>query len=187
MLFLVLIISKAMIAQPTWSSGSVVLKDRQVLTGEIQFHSDVLLMKAEDQVIVYPAHRVSSFRFYDAMANINRYYLSLRHPGFAFPVLHFYEVVTWGAVCVVRRSNYPLLNNNGDEKEYTYFSWQENEMTSLRKFRSDIYPTLLQQYPLLLKEFVATQNLNPNRMGDAIRIIKYYNQQFHARISIVAL
>jgi hypothetical protein len=181
------VITTQTMAQTLWSSGVVVLEDKQVVKGEVQFQSDVLLFKAEAQTVVYPAHRISSFRFYDEKENINRHYLSLRDPRFVFPVTHFYEVVTWGDVSVVRRSNYPLLKNDKAHSEYDYFVLRENELTSLKKFRSHVYDELLERYPLTMKEYVSTQHLNPNQMADAIRIVKFYNQQVHARASIAAL
>jgi len=175
------------LAQTPWNVGVVVLKDNRVIVGDVHYKSDVLLTRIGGEITVYPAHLVSSFRFYDAKENINRHYLSLRNPSFIFPVLDFYEVVTWGEVSVVRRDNYPLLSNSRNEDEYTYFSWYENELISLKKFRSHIYPHLAEQYPLQIKQLLTSQNLNPNHLPDAIRIVKFYNQQVHARISIAAL
>lgn len=187
LLYLLLIISTASLAQTSWNAGVVVLKDDRVIVGDVHYQSDVLVARIGGEITVYPAHQISSFRFYDAKENINRHYLSLRNPGFVFPVIHLYEVVTWGEVSVVRRADYPLLNNRKNEDEYTYYSWYQNKLISLKKFRSHIYPQLAERYPLAIKELLATQHLNPNQLSDAIRIVKFYNQQVHARISIAAL
>ncbi len=187
--FLCFVVTNTVIsrAQVHWSQGVIVLKDEQVIVGEVQLHSDVLLLKNHEATIVYPAHQVSSFRYYDAQANINRHYLSLSDPRFVFPVLRYFEVVTCGEIAVVRRDNYPLLNGGKDETDYVYFSLKEQELVSLKKFKTRMYEELLDRYPLLLKEYIVSQRLNPNRMGDAIRIIRFYNQQVLAGASIAAL
>ncbi|PZR30910.1 MAG: hypothetical protein DI538_21870 [Azospira oryzae] len=174
-------------AQVHWSHGVIVLKDATVVVGEMQFQSDVVVFRESTTTRIYPAHQVASFRYYDASSNINRHYLSLADPRFVFPVLRFFEVVTWGEIAVVRRDLHPLLTGTKDDTEYAYFSLKENELVPLKKFKARTYEAMLQRYPMLLRTYVATERLSMNRLCDVIRIIKFYNQQVYVPASMAAL
>jgi hypothetical protein len=173
-------------AQNQWHTGVVVLPDQQVRTGQMTLHADVLIFRSNEQVTVYSPHQIASFRFFDQKENINRQYLSVSDRNSIYPIHRFYEIVTKGNISVVRRNNYPLLTSV-DDKDYSYFSLRHNELIPLKRFRSRVFPELLHHLPFQLNDYITQQNLNPNRMADAIQIVQFYNRQIQTEISIVGL
>ena len=60
-----------------WNAGVLVTVDGEVQQGELAFQvSEIVLLKVADEVTVFPAHKVHSFRYYDLEENINRKFVS---------------------------------------------------------------------------------------------------------------
>lgn len=179
-LFVVLMVAQLANAQTKWSDGVVVLKDSHILTGKFSISHDVLLNQDKDQVAVFPSHKVSSIRFYDASLNINRHFVSLSSQSNFFRTSYFYEVVVWGNTSVVRRKH-QLVNyqsKNDEAENFDYFILLNKELVPMKKFRSKVYPKLLAGSSYL-SDRVAAQNLNPNLAGDAIRIVQLSNKDIY--------
>lgn len=161
-----------------WHDGSVVLASREVLTGKITMEPgfDLLLLRTGDSCLVLPAHKVLSLYFYDAEENINRKFASLKENDSPLAPQHFYEVVLYGKVNVIRRLRQTKSRSTGlDALDYVYFVQRENELTKLERFKKDIYPALLSASDERLTEFVSSNKLDPADAAQAIRIIEYYN------------
>ena len=160
-----------------WHDGSVVLASREVLTGKITIEPDfdMVLLRTSDSCLVLPAHKVLSFYFYDADENINRKFVSLKENEDPRAPQHFYEVVLYGRVNVIRRLRFTGLRNAAsDAEDYIYFAQWENALISLSQFKKDLYPSLLSSGETL-SEFVSANKFNPADVAHAIRIIEYYN------------
>ncbi|AYB29701.1 hypothetical protein D4L85_03495 [Chryseolinea soli] len=161
-----------------WHDGSVVLASRNVLTGKIAMEPgfDLVLLRTADSCLVLPAHKILSLYFYDADENINRKFVSLKENENPRAPQHFYEVVLYGKVNVVRRLPFIKSRSKGaDAHDYVYFVQQENALTKLDRFNKDIYPSLLSSSGSLLADFVSANRLDPTDAAQAIRIIEYYN------------
>ncbi|SHH37944.1 hypothetical protein SAMN04488109_3936 [Chryseolinea serpens] len=177
--FLLLVLTTQITARELeWHDGSVVLASRKVLTGKITIESafDLVLLRAGDSCLVLPAHKVLSLYFYDADENINRKFVSLKENEDTRAPQHFYEVVLYGKVNVVRRLPLTRPRRRGaDAQDYVYFVQWENALTKLDHFKKDIYPTLLSSSGKMLGEFVSANRLDPADAAQAIRIIEYYD------------
>jgi hypothetical protein len=100
-LFLTLFIAAGDTRAQQWYDGAVVLSDQRVVIGAISRQSrDLILVKNAKGVAVYPAHRVTSFRYFDGPQNINRKFISgsTSQTG----PLRFFEVVVEGRINVLR-------------------------------------------------------------------------------------
>jgi hypothetical protein len=177
--FLLLVLTTQLAARDlVWHDGSVVLASRKVLTGKITIESgfDLVLLRTADSCLVLPAHKVLSLYFYDAGENINRKFVSLKENEDARAPQHFYEVVLYGKVNVVRRLPFTRSRSKGaDAQDYVYFVQWENALTKLDRFKKEIYPSLLSSSGKMLMEFVSANKLDPTDAAQAIRIIEYYN------------
>jgi hypothetical protein len=186
--FLILLVSGVVYSEtPTWYEGSLVLKTSQVLKGQIsvQTANDMILFKSDDKLMVYTADKISSFFFYDHANNINRKYISLQEKINAFTTTHLYEVVLYGEIKVLRKLIFPFSDPTDDRNSYQYFVLFNRELSALNKFRTSIYPAIVNGSELTSK-FVEEGKLNPNLRADAIRIIAYYNKECRSK-SHVAL
>lgn len=176
--FLLLVLTTPLAARDlVWHDGSVVLASRKVLTGKITMEPgfDLVLLRTADSCLVLPAHKVLSLYFYDADENINRKFVSLKENEDTRAPQHFYEVVLYGKVNVVRRLPFTSVGRAGsDAQDYLYFVQWENELVKLSQFKKYIYPSLLSAGETL-SEFVSANKLDPADAAQAIRIIEYYN------------
>lgn len=159
-----------------WYEGSVVLKSREVLTGEISIEPDydLILHRSNGKVEVYPAHKINSLYFYDAEANINRKFISLKETGL-FNHHQLFEIVLRGEVSIYRKQKLFTGTNPSDAEGYLYYIYHNEQLTDLIKFRTQIYPQLLESSGNTLSVFIKDHRLNPNSSANAIEIIKFYN------------
>ncbi len=188
LLFAAILITHLVNAQHNWTDGVVVLTDNRVITGAISVAQDVLLMKeGNERVNVFPAYKISSFRFHDSTANINRHYLSLSHKERIFQTRYFYEIVVWGNTSVIRKEHQTVYKQtaNADAEHFDYFVLLDQEIIPLKKFKVKAYPRLQSIHPSLA-ETVMQQKLNPNCLADAIRIVQLSNKKPY-EISIAGL
>jgi len=159
-----------------WHQGSVVLKTNEVLVGEISFEPqyDLILHRSNGRVDVYPAHKIQSFYLYDEYANINRKFISLKQSGL-FNRYQVYEIVLRGEVYVYRKQKSWTGNYPSDADGFDYFIFYRDQLMNLHKFRSKVYPYLLESAGSQLSFFVDKNKLNPNWSTNAITIIHFYN------------
>jgi hypothetical protein len=159
-----------------WHEGSVVLKTKEVLVGEVSIEPayDLILHRVEGRVEVYPAHKIQSLHFYDEEANINRKFISLKQEG-VFNHHQLYEVVLWGAVNVYRKQKAWTGNSPSDADGFNYYVSYRDHLNDIHKFRDRVYPYLLESAGSLLSVFMDENNLNPNLSASAITIAQFYN------------
>ena len=184
---LVLLSLAAQASTPRWLKGSLVLHTREVLTGEVSIEArhDVVLFRQHGHVEVYPAHKVSAVYYYDTAENINRKFVSLTSTSGYRPVFRLYEVVLSGEVNLLRHERLASTRSSNHEiNGFQYLIRFQDDVTTLRKFRSRIYPKLLRAQPASITQFVKGNHLNPSEPAAAIRIIQYYNTLTTDRYSV---
>jgi hypothetical protein len=159
-----------------WYEGSIVLKTKEVLVGEISIEPayDLILHRIDGKVDVYPAHKIQSFHFYDKDANINRKFISLKQEGL-FNSHQLYEVVLWGDVDIYRKQKAWTGNSPSDADGFSYYVSYRDQLNDIHKFRDRVYPYLLESAGSLLSVFMDENNLNPNFLANAITIAHFYN------------
>lgn len=169
-----------------WSKGSVVEKDGQVKIGDISFQSiDLILFKADNQIMVYTPYHIKAFFYYDESINVNRKFNSLKLEGNQSPL--FYEYVVWGKAQMMRLvKNRNLIKGKlRDTYDYEYLISWNNGYTRLKDFRHEVYPALLAESPVL-EELVHDQKLNPSSIVDVVNILKLYNRVINLPEDIIA-
>jgi hypothetical protein len=139
---------------------------------------DVVLVQHDATRTVYPSHKISSLYYYDASADINRRFVSLKEQSTLYNHYRLFEIVVQGEVSVLRkqktRSDHP-----SDELDYIYYVSYKDELVLLSKFGKKIYPELKSSMSKL-NEFVESNNLRDYDDANSIRIIDYYNRQLRA-------
>lgn len=167
-------------AERSWYHGSLVLNDQSVLAGEISVESryDVVLFRHENVVDVYPAHKIQLIRFYDARLEVNRKFISLRGSSTFFQAYQLYEVVVSGEVSLLRReaTDVAVTKEEHEALGYRYLVRYKGELSSLKQFRSKVYPKIRHIPGVELPSYLKANHLNPNNESNAVRIIQYYNQ-----------
>jgi hypothetical protein len=173
LIILTLVIATALHARDLkWHHGSIVLSDREVVTGEIaRLSFDLLLHRnATGEVTTYPAHKVSSFRYYDQANDINRIFVSVaQHKTYKY-----YERVVTGKISVFRIQE--VFDQNIDETNpdsFNFFIEKERIVCSMKKFRQKFFAELKRE---LDHQLVSYNGLDPNTRLGALSIILLYNQ-----------
>lgn len=156
-----------------WFEGVAVLEDRQVVAGTIARQSaDLILIRKSDGVAVFPAHRLSSFRFYDPVQNINRMFVSGVEGEYRSA--RFFEVVVAGEITVMRDQS--VFSEDIDEcraKDFRYFlRGPAGTILPIRTFRRDFLRTIAGA----LSEDELSR-FSSNEPADVIRMIRLYNQR----------
>ncbi|MCA4896980.1 MAG: hypothetical protein ING84_18425 [Cytophagales bacterium] len=175
---LLLAVSSVISAQPKMFDGVVVNHRQEVILAKVAVETafDALIFKSNSDTAVcsiLPAHRVNSFRYFDSVGNINRQFISLRHHG----AYRFFEIVIYGPVQVLRRLKRgvsPLKANEGHD--YDFFCWFGSELIELKKFKSDVFPFLVQMHGQILEDFVRQSKLRLHDAGSIFSIVKKCNE-----------
>ncbi len=161
----------------TWNEGVIVLANGQVKQGEVAFQvSEILLFRSVGELTVYTAHKLHSFRYFDAKANINRKFISFSSDNKRFKI--FYEVVVVGKVSVLRKFKTNNINGqcNSDKDDFDYFVRFQNNAYNLNQFRNKVYPGLISTAGELILAQIKEKHLNPNFNADAIQIVELFNK-----------
>ena len=169
-----------------WSKGIIVMADGEVRQGDLAFQvSEIVLFRTADEVTVFTANKVRSFRYYDHQEKINRKFVS--RASSLGRTACFYEVVVLGEVSVMRKLSHHIISNrkNSDKDDYNYFICFQDNLIPLHHFRNKVYPSLTssRQIGRLIKD----RHLNPNHKGDAIQIIQLYNKAASAETLVAGI
>jgi hypothetical protein len=179
-LFLVLIIALSSNANPTsWFDGVLVLKGNEIVKGQMSLKSDmeVVLVKSNEKVTVYPAHRILFFYYYDDVEGKNRNFISMEKRKGAARRFLLFETIVEGELSVLRKEKSNTPHVMVDQAiEYIYFIHWDNELMALRKFRTKVYPRIINAMGSQIKTYIENNKLDPHLSSDAIQIIDYYNQ-----------
>jgi hypothetical protein len=177
-IFLLLVIESQ--AAPAWFQGSIVLSNEKVLVGEISVEEkyDVVLLRNQDRIVVYPAHKVQSVWLYDASSDMNRKFISIKNSSTAFHAYQLYEVVILGEITLLRKeiSDVAATEEEHDALGYRYLVQYKGELSSLKKFRTAIYPKIKDMPGVEMHTYIKMNKLNPNNESNVVRIIQHYNQ-----------
>ncbi|HEY3403626.1 MAG TPA: hypothetical protein VGK59_09585 [Ohtaekwangia sp.] len=161
----------------TWYEGSVVLETREVLVGEIAIESnyDLILLRADNQVMLYQAHKIQAVQFYDSQVNVNRKFISLWEMNGLLRECHLYETVLKGEVSILRKGK-GLSKPVSDADDFVYYVRFNESLYALNSFRDNVYPSMVMKGGSRLSTFVLDNRLNPNKSANAIEIVRYYNR-----------
>ena len=171
--------SKHVVANTTeWTIGTVVLNNDQVVNAEISIAAkhDLVLIKHDDRVDVLAAHRIKAIYYYDKNQDLNRKFISVATNNFHHQQWRLYEVVLGGDIAVVRKMKTIASKAESDKDDFDYFIYSHNEMVSLKRFRTLIYPELVASQGELLTAYVKANRLNPNNGANAIAIVERFNK-----------
>ena len=181
-LFCLLSVNSICIASPEWNSGVVVLHSGEVLPGQIALHQshDMVLLQSGDKRTVLPAHKIKCVLFYDAIKNINRRFITITTKDNTRISHRIFEVVLSGDITVLRRSASLFANINDEVSGFEYFLKVGNELITIRKFRTKIYPTIVDA-SAELEQFVRKNRLRPAFPADIIQIVGRHNEEVEAQ------
>jgi len=157
-----------------WYKGSVVLANNEVVVGEVARQGLQLLLLKDPQgnVTVYPAHKVSSVRFYDDYENINRVFIAVGN--------RYFERVLFGKISVFRIQKF--FDQKIDEKHpgmYDFFIEEGKRISSLKSFRRKYFDRIKEDLDLRL---ISYKHLDPNTSYGALSLIVLYNKSTAAVI-----
>ena len=162
-----------------WYKGIVYLNNGGVVSGEIAHTpgTDHILLGFGDEepAMVLPCFRITSFSFYDDEAELERKFISLRTTIGAAKPYYFYEVVTEGALTVVRKQLNLWFSLRDETIEFDYYILNNGEVIPIHDFKDALYPSL-KSSSTMLSDFAKKNKINPARIRDAVRFIEYYNE-----------
>jgi hypothetical protein len=166
-----------------WQNGTVALANDELLSGQLSFQTaQFVLFKSDKQVTVFPAHKVRWFRFDDSQVAINRKFISIKQRNNQHAI---FEMVLWGKVNIVRELKSIYLNDRtaSHVHDFDYYTYNNNRLIKLKKFKRDVYPSLTTRFSDL-SELVKQARLNPASEADAIQIAQLYNQLCRDRVIV---
>jgi hypothetical protein len=160
-----------------WESGVVITKEKEILVGSLVYYSahDAVLLKQSDGLAnFFPSCKISSFRFYDSKADINRQFINIG----AASSSRLLEIVLNGSVKLLRKMKFrnSELATADNAEDFFYYVWMDNDLTPLQQFRSKVLPALLKRFPDELASFVSSRKNEKQTDIVAIQILKEYNR-----------
>ncbi|HEY0655648.1 MAG TPA: hypothetical protein VGD65_21085 [Chryseosolibacter sp.] len=160
-----------------WFRGSVVLKSKSVLRGEISVKHgyDVVFFRVADQVSVIPAFKIAYLSLYDEESEIQRRFVSLAIGIGAARSHQFFELLVDGEVTILRRQLSLWYSLHLDMTEYEYYVLFDEEIHGLHKFRKNVYPRLISKTEGALASYVRANNLSTKALDDILEMTTYYN------------
>lgn len=169
-----------------WFQGSVVLKSKSVLRGEISVKHgyDVVFFRVSDQVSVIPAFKIAYLNIFDEQMEAYRRFVSLNIGVGAGKSFQFFELLVDGEVSILRRQLTLWYSLHLDMTEYEYFVLYDQEIDRLHKFRKKIYPAMLAKSDGSLESFVEENRLSPKSLDDIIEMSAYYNDYVNGKFQI---
>ncbi|CAN5193395.1 hypothetical protein BH23BAC1_BH23BAC1_39010 [soil metagenome] len=165
-----------------WNEGMGLLNSKESFKGDLNFnyHTNVVLCRIDNKVKAFPAHQVEGFWFFDQDLEINRFFVTQE-----FPVKRklirkvFLELVLMGEIPVYRRGNFKRHHQKAPAfEDFDYYAFIENDYVQLKDFGKRIYPILIENPKVEIKQFIKDQNIRPYELIDQIRMIGYYNSAF---------
>ncbi len=160
-----------------WFKGSVVLKSKSVLRGEISVKHgyDVVFFRVADQVSVIPAFKIAYLNLFDEQNEMNRRFVSLAIGVGAGRSHQFFELLVDGEVTILRRQLTLWYSLHLDLTEYEYYVLYDQEITALHRFRKEIYPTMIAKSNGAIETYRKTNKLSPKTLTDILDMTEYYN------------
>ena len=172
-----------------WFQGSVVLKSKSVLRGEISMKNgyDVVFFRVSDQVSIIPAFKIAYLNLYDEKMEAQRRFVSLNIGVGAGRSHQFFELLVDGEVSILRKELTLWYSIHLDMTDYEYYVLYDEEIHALHKFKKQIYPALLKKSDGALASYVKLNHLSPKSMQDIVDISAYYNEYMGANVPIAKI
>jgi hypothetical protein len=169
-----------------WFQGSVVLKSKSVLRGEISLKHgyDVVFFRVADQVSVIPAFKIAYVNIFDEDLEAERRYVSLNIAVGASRAHQFFELLVDGEVSILRRQLTLWYSVHLDLSEYEYYVLYDEEILGLYKFKKKIYPSLNTKSEGALDSYVKNNQLSPKSLDDILDMTEYYNNVVSNRFQL---
>lgn len=186
-------------AEDGWHSGVVVLKNHEVINGELKhdWRHNVIQVKRDDRTEAYSAFQVALFYFHDERLKAVRKYVSLPYEArpHAFVDVFFEEVVR-GEISMLRKEN-PGYNWNQqapDRDIYTpsgkiiddynyhyalsfdYFYSVKGRLMPMEDFREEFMASLSHTEVDRINHFIAENSIDLSKVADQVRVIRFYNK-----------
>lgn len=178
----------SMATAQVWRQGVVVLKDERVIAGKVALIKPGLcLLDTNGTVVVYPPHKVSAVRYYDKQADINRHFMTWKNELSTVPVGYFLEVVSTGAIKIVRRNTSMTDDALMDNRDFEYYFIYQDNLIPIRKFISQLFDRLPYTEHEQLVNYATAHRLSVRAPADAIRLVLFYNKEVQAPTSIAGL
>lgn len=179
LLISVIFIASLSIRAKEWYPGVVVLKSQKAIRGElsIRYDYEVVLFRIGRETMVFPAHKVQSFYIYDAVKENNRQFISIQLSLGPATFHQFYEVILDGTVSVLRRQRTVWYSVYLETIDFDYYVRCDEAVTSIQKFRREVFPGLVDSTSGTLSSFVRENKLKMYRLEDVLLIIDHYNQR----------
>jgi hypothetical protein len=165
------------VAAQEWYQGTIVLKSEKILQGELspQTDHDAVFLRNGDAVMVYPAHKLKSFHFFDSSASVARKFVALEVLLGVASAHQIYELVVEGEINVLRKERSMWYSVYAEALDFDYYILLDDQFIPISKFKRKVYPSLLQNSKNL-KKFVHDNTLAARRATDVVKIIEYYNR-----------
>lgn len=160
----------------TWRPGSIVLSGREVIVGDIaRLSLDLIVHRSTTgEITTYPAHKVSSFRYYDPTADINRIFISVATKSGLHKTYKYYERVAPGKISVLRiQQSFSETIDETNPEGFNFYLEQGRVVCPLSQFRKKYFDHVKQE---LDARIIAYHGLDPNTRLGALSLIILYNQ-----------
>ncbi|HEY0742938.1 MAG TPA: hypothetical protein VGD40_15825 [Chryseosolibacter sp.] len=160
-----------------WFQGSVVLKSKSVLRGEISVKHgyDVVFFRVADQISVIPAFKIAYLNIFDEDLEAERRFVSLNIGVGAARTYQFFELLVDGEVTILRRQLTLWYSLHLDLTDYEYYVLYDEEIQGLHKFKKKIYPTLVDKSDGAIESYVKSNQLSTKSVDDIVDMSSYYN------------
>ena len=197
-LFLASIAQAQYFGEEHWHQGAAILESGDTLRGLMQYNTDTetLQIKNDASVQTLSARKLLAFQFPDKTLGIERLFYVLpysKKAGYQVPI--FFELLERGdAVSLLQREVLVIRtvsNRFGNPMNpiYTplptqqirsveprfYFFYQNGKIKQFSGSKKDL-SLVLPNYGAAMKKYIKDKNLNPKKIEDLIRIIRYYNE-----------
>lgn len=169
-----------------WYKGSVILKSKSVLRGEISVKHgyDVVFFRVSDQISVIPAFKIAYLNLYDEDLEAERRFVSLNIGVGAARTHQFFELMVDGEVTILRRQLTMWYSLHLDLTDYEYYVLYDEEIQGLHKFRKKVYPTLVENSNGALETYVRQNQLSPKTLEDIVDMSAFYNNYMTSKLQI---
>lgn len=169
-----------------WFQGSVVLKSKSVLRGEISVKHgyDVVFFRVSDQISVIPAFKIAYLNLFDEDLEAERRFVSLNIGVGAARTYQFFELLVDGEVTILRRQLTLWYSVHLDLTDYEYYVLYDEEIQGLHKFRKKVYPILVDKSDGAIQSYVKNNQLSTKALDDIVDITSYYNNYVTSRLQL---
>lgn len=174
-----------------WENASIVMSDGEVLIKQIRIlddHEAIVVRQGRGQAII-PVHKIIRLQYYDQASDRNHAYEVFRVKERGITHHKLFEIAKNGKVRILSKNKPNLIYRpeilskgsrvwvrqaSGDLMATDYYVFMNGKVISLEKFKSDILPTLLIEYPPL-EHLIKNNNFDLDILGHRTIVIMHYN------------